>query len=93
MKPRLGRKVYCLYGTGILVTTAAYLGKNSFIISYFGTETEQDSWEWDYDMYDKKWFTNLTKAKHKLVDNYKDRYDGKLKVTKIGDSWYVLEFC
>lgn len=93
MKPKLGRKVYCVYGKVILVGTAAYLGKDSFIIDSFGVETEPDSWEWDYDMYDKEWFTSLTKAKQKLIDNYKDRYDGKLKVTKMDDSWYTLEFC
>lgn len=44
-------------------------------------------------MYDIEWFTNLSKAKKKLIDNYKDKYEGKLKVTKMGDSWYALEFC
>ena len=44
-------------------------------------------------MYDIEWFTNLSKAKKKLIDNYKDKYEGKLKVTKMDDSWYALEFC
>lgn len=93
MKPKLGRKVYCIYGTGISVDTVGFLGKDSFIIDDFGPLTESDSWEWDYDMYDNEWFTNLSKAKKKLIDNYKDKYDGKLKVTKISDIWYALEFC
>ena len=35
MKPRLGKKVYCLYNDEILVDTVGYLGKNSFILSSF----------------------------------------------------------
>lgn len=93
MKPKLGRKVYCIYGTVILVDTVGFVGKDSFIVDSFGTATESDSWEWDYDMYDVEWFTNLTKAKNKLIDNYKDKYEGGLKITKIGDTWYSLEFC
>ena len=93
MKPKLGRKVYCVYGTGILVDTVGFLGKESFIVNSFGLETESDSWEWNYDMYDEEWFTNLSKAKKKLIDNYKDKYDNKLKVAKMSDTWYELNFC
>lgn len=93
MKPKLGRKVYYIYGTGILVDTVGFLGKKSFVVDSFGPETKSDSWEWDYDMYDIEWFTNLSKAKKKLIDNYKDKHEGKLKVTKMDDSWYTLEFC
>lgn len=93
MKPKIGRKVYCIYGTGILVDTVGFLGRDSFIINSFGTETELDSWEWDYNMYEDGWFTSLSKAKQKLIDNYKNKYEGKLKVTKIGNAWYSLEFC
>lgn len=93
MKPKLGRKVYCIYGKAILVATVAFLGKDSFLIDSFGSLTESDSWEWYYDMYDNEWFTSLTKAKQKLIDNYKNKYEGKLKVTKMDDTWYSLEFC
>lgn len=93
MKPKLGRKVYCIYGDGILVDTVRFIGKDSFIIDSFGEETEPDSWEWQYDMYDNEWFTSLSKAKEKLVSMHEDRYDGKLKITKITDTWYALEFC
>lgn len=93
MKPKLGRKVYCVYGIGIFVNTVGFLGKESFIVNSFGSGTESDSWKWDYDMYDIECFTDLSKAKKKLIDNYKDKYEGKLKVTKISDIWYTLEFC
>lgn len=93
MKPRLGRKVYCIYGDGILVDTVGFIGKDSFIIDSFGEETEPDSWEWDYDSYGESWFTSLSKAKNKLIDNYKGKYEGKLKVIQESDNWYMIEFC
>ena len=43
MKPKLGGKVYCIYGTGIAVDTVGFLGKDSFIIDSFGPATEMDS--------------------------------------------------
>lgn len=93
MKPRLGRKVYCIYGDGILVDTVRFIGKDSFIIDSFGEETEPDSWEWNYDLYGENWFTSLSKAKNKLIDNCKDKYEEKFKVTKFSDTWYEIEFC
>lgn len=93
MKPGLGRKVYCIYDEGILVDTVKFIGQDSFIINSFGEETEPDSWEWSYDAYNEKWFTNLSEAKKKLIDNYKDKYEEKIKVTKVSDIWYELDFC
>lgn len=29
----------------------------------------------------------------KLIDMYKDKYENKLKIVKIADDWYALEFC
>lgn len=91
MKPKIGRKVYCIYGTGILVETVGFLGKDSFIVDRFGTATEPDSLEWDYDMYDKEWFTSLSKAKKKIIENNKCGYNEKLKVVKMSDTWYTFE--
>lgn len=93
MKPKLGRKVYCIYGTGISVDTVGFLGKESFIVDGFGPSTESDSWEWEYSMYNIEWFTSLSAAKKKLISMYEDRYEDKLKVVKITDTWYALEFC
>ncbi len=94
MKPKIGKKVYCIYCDGILVDTVAFIGKDSFIVDSFNDNcTEEASWEWNYADYDTEWFTSLTKAKKRLIDKYKDKWDNKLKVTKITDSWYALEFC
>ena len=51
MKPKIGRKVYCIYGTGIMVDYVGYVGKDSFIVDSYGVCKESDSWEWDYDLY------------------------------------------
>jgi hypothetical protein len=93
MKPKLGRKVYCIYETGIMVDCVGYVGKDSFIVESYGLSTVPSSWEWDYDLYGEKWFTSLSKAKKKLIDMYKDKYENKLKIVKIADDWYALEFC
>lgn len=93
MKPKLGRKVYCIYGTGIMVDHVGYVGKDSFIVEGCEIHTKVDSWEWSYDSHGKKWFTSLSEAKKVLIDIYKEKYENKLKVVKIADDWYALEFC
>ena len=93
VKPKLGRKVYCIYETGIMVDRVGYVGKDSFIVESYGLSTVPSSWEWNYDMYGKRWFTNLSEAKKVLIDIYKERYENKLKIVKIADDWYALEFC
>lgn len=93
MKPKIGRKVYCIYGSGIMVDYVDYVGKDSFIVEGYGLSTYPSSWEWNYDMYGKRWFTNLSEAKKVLIDIYKERYENKLKIVKIADDWYALEFC
>ena len=91
MKPKLGNKVYCLYDNGIFVDKVGYLGKDSFIIDDFNNCKEFDSLEWFFDDFNIQWFTSLSKAKTALIDKFKDRYAGKLKVVKINDDWYEIE--
>lgn len=92
MKPRLGRKVYCIYGQTILVETVGFLGKDSFIVENFGEDTYANSWEWSYDTYDKNWFTNLAKAKKELLARFEDE-GYNLKIVRFsgrGGEWYEL---
>lgn len=93
MKPGLGRKVYCIYDEGILVDTVKFIGQDSFIINSFGEETEPDNWEWSYDAYNEKWFTNLSEAKKKLINILKDKYEEKFQIVQKTDAWYMVEFC
>lgn len=93
MKPKLGTKVYCIYRDGFFIDTVGYLGKESFIINGFGGSTEEDSWEWDYDKYEQNWFTDISKAKNRLVELYRSKYDNEeinLVVEKINPVWYQL---
>lgn len=91
-RPKLGQKVYCIYDHGIFVDTVAFLGKDSFIVDSFSRATNEDSWEWNYNDYNVRWFTNLTKAKKALIEKFKDRWDGKLKVVEVTDDWYELDY-
>jgi len=91
MKPKLRRKVYCIYGSGILVDTVAFIGSNSFILECFHDNAiEESCCEWNYDDYEKKWFTNLAKAKKQIISNFKEEYGDNLKVVKVDESWYGL---
>lgn len=92
MMPKLGTKVYCIYGDGILVDTVGYLGKESFIINSIFDDTESDSWEWYYEEYEESWFTNLKKAQTKLKELYRDKIEGdcKILIKKCSDTWYEL---
>ena len=54
MKPEIGTKVYCIYADGILVDEVAFIGKDSFIIESFHNLTYEDSWEWNYEDYEKE---------------------------------------
>jgi hypothetical protein len=89
MKPKLGRKIYCIYYDGIFVDTVGFIGKESFIINNVGPHTNSDSWEWFYNQYEKDWFTSLAKAKKELLSRYKE-YGDHLKVIKMNDEWYEL---
>ena len=83
MKPEIGTKVYCIYGDGILVDEVAFIGKDSFIIESFHSLTYEDSWEWYYEDYDEKWFSNPEKAKEELLCKYGDSF----RIEKVTDNW------
>lgn len=91
MKPKIGTEVYCIYRDGILVDKVAFIGKESFIIESFGSATEEDSWEWYYEDYNTKWFTDLVKAKEKLLALYEEESEENLKIVKVTDDWYQLQ--
>lgn len=90
MKLEIGTKVYCIYGDGILVDKAAFIGNVSFIIDSFGSATFDDSWEWFYEDYEEKWFTDLEKAKEKLLSIAEEKYKEKCIIEKYSDDWYEL---
>ena len=90
INPKIGTRVYCIYGDGIFVDEVAFIGKNSFIIESFGSSTYEDSWEWYYEDYNKNWFTDLEKAKEELLSRFKDEC-GELKIEQVYEDYYRLE--
>ena len=93
MKPVLGKDVYCIYhDVGIMVDTVGYIGEDSFIVSSFNNSTEEDSWEWDYKDYNDKWFTDLSKAKEKLLSIGREKHDCEMNIVQKCYDWYELEF-
>lgn len=87
MKPKIGTRIYCIYGDGILVDEVAFLGKESFIVASLSDDTEPDSWEWHYKDYEKIWFTSLAKAKKELRNLWGE---GIFKIIKVSDTWYQI---
>ena len=91
LKPTLGRKVYCVYGGNcILVETVGYIGKESFIIEAFSEDYCFDSFEWFYNEYNETWFTNLAKAKKKLLEVACELYREKLHIKKTDNNYYEV---
>lgn len=92
MTPKIGQKVYCIYHDGIFRDTVGYLGKESFILDSFRSGTDEESWEWDFDTYDTDWFTSIAKAKKALLDRFKDYRTCKVRVVKVRDTWWEIEY-
>ena len=88
MKPKLGKKIYYIFGDGILVDKVGYLGKESFIIDSFDDCMIFETFEWRYDDYNIKWFTNIANAKKELRKLFGDQ---KIKIKKMGDDWYEAD--
>lgn len=87
MKPKLNRKIYCVWNTSIIETTVAFVGDGSFIIAEYGSAYEQDSWEYNYADYGKTWFATLAQAKRKLRETYPNC---KFRET-LSNVWEVLK--
>lgn len=87
MKPRIGRMVYCVYEDSILAEPVFMVGANSFLLRPYDKE---GAWEWEYCDYNETWFTSLSKAKNKLIRNYRGYYKDKVKVVKIFDDYYEI---
>ena len=67
MKPRLGRTVWCIYEWSLAAQKVYALGEQSFITDNYCKNTIQDSQEYEYDLYNYRWFTSLAKAKKKIM--------------------------
>lgn len=85
-----GRKVYVIYDNTISLKSAEYIGQYSFIVAGYEWLTG-DAREWDYEDYEKTWFTSFEKAKKFLVqDNLNQGITGKIIRLAI-DYWEFKE--
>jgi hypothetical protein len=93
MKPSIGREVFCVYDDScILIEKVFAVGDDCFIISSFSPYTRSDSWVWWYDDYNETWFTNLEKAKKKLLKILKKDYpNSKFRFVEDEKSIEVIE--
>ena len=96
MKPRIGKEVYIIWnGTDIYKEKVAMLGKESFIVESIFNSALCDAYRnktYDYDMYNKTWFTSITEAKKSLIDYHKvsnPNFDAKIKKVQ-DDCWEVF---
>ena len=75
MKPRIGRTIYTVYIDQISEEVVKFLGENSFIVANY--ENYDANYEFNYDDYNKDWFTSLSKAKaemRKIFPNKKIKF-------------------
>lgn len=94
--PKLGTMVYCIYDNHILVKTIGWIGVDSFIIDDIRSNVCIDSLEWHYYDYGDTWFTDLDKAKEKLLSIVSTSMH-KVKIKKKRDiyngTYYVVVDC
>ena len=85
-----GRKVYVIYDNTISLKSAEYIGQYSFIVAGYEWIISRAR-EWDYDDYEKTWFTSLEKAKKSLIqDNLDEGITGKIVQLAV-DYWEFKE--
>ena len=87
MKPKLNRKIFCIYKKCVFETKVAFIGESSFIQEEYGNSYEEDSWEYNYKDYGKTWFATLAQAKRKLREEYPNC---KFEKT-LSNVWEVIE--
>ena len=85
--PEIGQEVYCIYGSCLYVEKVYAIGSVSFIVASYRRNTREDFWEWRYDGYGKRWFTDLEQAKETLLSRYTDEYE----LVKYDATWYEVE--
>lgn len=88
----LSQEVYLIHYNSITVETVYAIGKDAFIRSGFDDSTVLSA-EWYFDDHDKKWFTNLEKAKEYLLNVFKhDSPEDEFKIVKVDDSYYEVQY-
>lgn len=86
MIPKLGQKVYILYGTFLLCETVELLGKDSFATPYMFSSLTRDEYRLPimFNEYGEGWFSSLAEVK-----KYLEKYGEKL--VKIDNDYWQVE--
>ena len=88
----LGQKVYLIYSYSITVDTVYAIGKDTFIRNGFDDSTILPV-AWFFDDYEKRWFTDLEKAKKHLLNRFKhDAPYDTFKIVKVEDKYYEVQY-
>lgn len=88
----LSQEVYLIHYNSITVETVFAIGKDSFIRSGFDDSTVL-SVEWYFDDYEKKWFTDLEKAKKYLLNIFNhDAPEDDFKIVKVEEGYYEVQY-
>ena len=90
MKPRLNRIIYTIYSGQISEETVKFLGKDSFIVANY--EEYVVNYEFNYDDYNKNWFTSFSKAKAEMKKYFPNKKIKFIEYKDInGRLWEVTE--
>ena len=81
--PRVGEKVYVIFGSEIYEEKVFAVGEKHFILETFRI-TVEDYWLQKLEDKDQTWFFNLEDAKDELMAGYPDGYE----VVEYTKHWY-----
>lgn len=91
MKVRPNQQVYCIFQDSILAYRVYAVGDTFFMLDPHGSVEE--SWEWDFEDFEKTWFKSLSKAKKALLAKQKELYSEDapfLYVEKLAEDYYEV---
>lgn len=89
MKPKNGREVFVIYHGAIYKEVIYALGKDFFVVGSTFDTGKCDDYRcrvYYYNHYNHTWFTEISKAKSALLNDYRVLYGDAVELAKHGDS-------
>lgn len=83
MKPDLNTVVYTIYEHNITKTRVAFIGNKSFITEHFKKGYDY-GYEFDFNDFGNSWFTSLSEAKKKIIED-----NECCKLVKLADDYWT----
>lgn len=91
MKPSLGRTVYLICHDIIVVDPVYMVGKDHFLIGKVGETGHCQTWNCEYDEYNKTWFTSFRKAKKAIMNSTVAKHYIRPVLVKRFNGYYALK--